>query len=94
MSNVTAGGRGRVRSGPSRRLLRRAWQVVAMTTIGGVEHIETLAQRYLGGPYPCTEVAIRCASSSPSGPTRSMPWVGDARSVSAALPRSGPGRPR
>ena len=27
-------------------------RVVASTTEGGAEHIETLAQRYLGGPYP------------------------------------------
>jgi PPOX class probable F420-dependent enzyme len=27
-------------------------RVVAMTTEGGAEHIESLAQRYLGGPYP------------------------------------------
>ncbi len=27
-------------------------RVVNVTTEGGVEHIETLAQRYLGGPYP------------------------------------------
>jgi len=27
-------------------------EVVAMTTEGGREHIEALAQRYLGGPYP------------------------------------------
>ncbi len=26
--------------------------VVTTTTDGGVEHIEALAQRYLGGPYP------------------------------------------
>ena len=27
-------------------------RVVATTTDGGAEHIEALAQRYLGGPYP------------------------------------------
>jgi PPOX class probable F420-dependent enzyme len=27
-------------------------RVTSMTTEGGAEHIETLAQRYLGGPYP------------------------------------------
>jgi len=27
-------------------------QVVKVTTEGGAEHIEALAQRYLGGPYP------------------------------------------
>jgi PPOX class probable F420-dependent enzyme len=27
-------------------------RVVATTTEGGAEHIEALAQRYLGGPYP------------------------------------------
>jgi PPOX class probable F420-dependent enzyme len=27
-------------------------RVVATTTDGGVKHIEALAQRYLGGPYP------------------------------------------
>lgn len=27
-------------------------RVTATTTAGGVEHIEALAQRYLGGPYP------------------------------------------
>jgi PPOX class probable F420-dependent enzyme len=27
-------------------------RVTATTTEGGAEHIETLAQRYLGGPYP------------------------------------------
>ena len=27
-------------------------RVVATTTAGGAEHIESLAQKYLGGPYP------------------------------------------
>jgi PPOX class probable F420-dependent enzyme len=27
-------------------------QVLGVTTEGGAEHIEALAQRYLGGPYP------------------------------------------
>ena len=27
-------------------------QVVNVTTVGGAEQIEALAQRYLGGPYP------------------------------------------
>ena len=27
-------------------------RVVGMTTEGGAEHIEALAQKYLGGPYP------------------------------------------
>jgi PPOX class probable F420-dependent enzyme len=27
-------------------------RVTSVTTEGGAEHIETLAQRYLGGPYP------------------------------------------
>ncbi|HET9760428.1 MAG TPA: PPOX class F420-dependent oxidoreductase, partial [Nocardioidaceae bacterium] len=27
-------------------------RVVDITTEGGVEHIEALAERYLGGPYP------------------------------------------
>ena len=27
-------------------------RVIASTTAGGAEHIEALAQRYLGGPYP------------------------------------------
>jgi hypothetical protein len=27
-------------------------RVVATTTDGGTEHIESLAQKYLGGPYP------------------------------------------
>ena len=27
-------------------------RVVSVTTEGGAEHIEALAQRYLGGPYP------------------------------------------
>ena len=31
---------------------RSAGRVVSVTTEGGVEHIEALAQRYLGGPYP------------------------------------------
>lgn len=36
---------------PSRYVEVRG-RVTAMTTEGGAEHIETLAQRYLGGPYP------------------------------------------
>jgi PPOX class probable F420-dependent enzyme len=27
-------------------------RVIGITTVGGTEHIEALAQRYLGGPYP------------------------------------------
>jgi PPOX class probable F420-dependent enzyme len=38
-------------SNPSRYYAVRG-RVVRMTTEGGAEHIETLAQRYLGGPYP------------------------------------------
>lgn len=38
-------------SGPSRYYSVRG-RVVNVTTEGGAEHIETLAQRYLGGPYP------------------------------------------
>ena len=38
-------------SNPSRYYAVRG-QVVNVTTEGGAEHIETLAQRYLGGPYP------------------------------------------
>jgi PPOX class probable F420-dependent enzyme len=36
---------------PSRYYAVRG-QVINSTTDGGVEHIESLAQRYLGGPYP------------------------------------------
>jgi PPOX class probable F420-dependent enzyme len=38
-------------SSPSRYYAIRG-RVVDMTTEGGAEHIETLAQRYLGAPYP------------------------------------------
>jgi PPOX class probable F420-dependent enzyme len=38
-------------SNPSRYYAIRG-RVVNVTTEGGAEHIETLAQRYLGGPYP------------------------------------------
>jgi PPOX class probable F420-dependent enzyme len=38
-------------SSPSRYYAIRG-RVVNATTQGGVEHIEALAQRYLGGPYP------------------------------------------
>jgi PPOX class probable F420-dependent enzyme len=38
-------------SNPSRYYAARG-RVVNVTTEGGAEHIETLAQRYLGGPYP------------------------------------------
>ena len=38
-------------SNPSRYYAVRG-RVVRITTEGGAEHIETLAQRYLGGPYP------------------------------------------
>lgn len=43
--------------------------VVSSTTEGGAEHIEALAQRYLGGPYPWfggrdqTRVILRIAAS-------------------------------
>lgn len=36
---------------PSRYFAVRG-RVVEMTTDGGAEHIDELAQRYLGGPYP------------------------------------------
>jgi PPOX class probable F420-dependent enzyme len=39
------------RSNPARYYAIRG-RVIAATTEGGAEHIETLAQRYLGGPYP------------------------------------------
>jgi len=39
------------RSNPSRYYAVRG-RVVSATTEGGAEHIEALAQRYLGGPYP------------------------------------------
>jgi PPOX class probable F420-dependent enzyme len=39
------------RADPSRYYAARG-RVVKMTTEGGVEHIEQLSQRYLGGPYP------------------------------------------
>jgi PPOX class probable F420-dependent enzyme len=39
------------RSNPSRYYAIRG-RVVKATTEGGAEHIETLAQRYLGAPYP------------------------------------------
>lgn len=38
-------------SNPSRYYAVRG-RVVRITTEGGAEHVETLAQRYLGGPYP------------------------------------------
>lgn len=38
-------------SSPSRYYAIRG-RVVGITTKGGAEHIETLAQRYLGTPYP------------------------------------------
>jgi PPOX class probable F420-dependent enzyme len=38
-------------SNPSRYYAVRG-RVIKATTEGGVEHIERLAQRYLGGPYP------------------------------------------
>jgi PPOX class probable F420-dependent enzyme len=38
-------------SNPSRYYAIRG-RVVNITTEGGAEHIEALAQRYLGGPYP------------------------------------------
>jgi len=38
-------------SNPSRYYEVRG-RVVGITTKGGAEHIEALAQRYLGGPYP------------------------------------------
>jgi PPOX class probable F420-dependent enzyme len=38
-------------SNPSRYYAVRG-RVVNVITEGGAEHIETLAQRYLGGPYP------------------------------------------
>jgi PPOX class probable F420-dependent enzyme len=38
-------------SNPSRYYAVRG-RVVNVSTEGGAEHIETLAQRYLGGPYP------------------------------------------
>jgi PPOX class probable F420-dependent enzyme len=36
---------------PSRYFAVRG-RVVEMTTVGAADHIEDLAQRYLGGPYP------------------------------------------
>ncbi len=36
----------------TRRYFNLAGRVVATTTEGGSEHIEKLAQKYLGGPYP------------------------------------------
>jgi len=36
---------------PSRYYAVRG-RVISMTRKGGADHIETLAQRYLGGPYP------------------------------------------
>jgi PPOX class probable F420-dependent enzyme len=41
-------------SSPSRYYAIRG-RVVNVTTEGGAEHIEALAQRYLGGPYPWYE---------------------------------------
>ena len=41
-------------SNPSRYFAVRG-RVVNVTTEGGAEHIEALAQRYLGGPYPWYE---------------------------------------
>jgi hypothetical protein len=39
-------------SADPRRYYAVRGQVVGVTTEGGAEHIEVLAQRYLGGPYP------------------------------------------
>jgi PPOX class probable F420-dependent enzyme len=36
----------------TRRYFNLSGRVVATTTDGGSEHIEKLAQKYLGGPYP------------------------------------------
>jgi len=35
-----------------RRFAQVRGRVIEMTTEGGAEHIEQLAQKYLGGPYP------------------------------------------
>jgi PPOX class probable F420-dependent enzyme len=39
-------------SGNASRYFEVRGRVTASTTEGGAEHIEALAQRYLGGPYP------------------------------------------
>jgi PPOX class probable F420-dependent enzyme len=38
-------------SNPARYYAARG-RVVGVSTVGGTDHIEALAQRYLGGPYP------------------------------------------
>ncbi len=61
-------------SGPSRYYAIRG-RVVNVTTEGGAQHIEALAQRYLGALLTRgTEAAARFGSSSPSARTRSMGW--------------------
>ena len=60
-------------SRPSRYYAIRG-QVVTVTTEGGAEHIEVLARRYLGTPYPWYGGRDQSASSSPSGRTRSARW--------------------
>ena len=39
-------------AGPGTSAGRRAGSQCCITTEGGAEHIEALAQRYLGAPYP------------------------------------------
>ena len=39
-------------SAEPRRFAQVRGRVIEMTTEGGAEHIEKLAQKYLGGPYP------------------------------------------
>jgi PPOX class probable F420-dependent enzyme len=50
-----------------RRYVAVRGRVVGVTAEGGAEHIEKLAQKYLGGPYPWSRGGgtSRCASSSP-----------------------------
>ena len=58
---------------PSRYFAVRG-RVVGMTTEGGAEHIDQLAQKYLGGPYPWfggrdqVRVVVTIAADSISSP--------------------------
>lgn len=73
-------------SNPSRYYAIRG-RVVNITTEGGAEHIEALAQRYLGGPYPWYGGRDQVRASSLSARTRSTRWA--RRSTSGHLaPRS------
>jgi PPOX class probable F420-dependent enzyme len=42
-----------------RRYVAVRGRVVGVTAEGGAEHIEKLAQKYLGGPYPWSRAGVR-----------------------------------